>query len=157
MADVDALKGSHKAVCWEKPYFGWLKCNVDAAIFNAQGKFIIGCVIRNSRGKFVTAQCECCPGIFGSREAEALSIIEALSWIKRLQLPSVIIEMHNLQVFLSLTENFSSPNGFELIIEECRSLAMFIEEVQFSFVHRFANSTAYSVARLGGSMSGPGK
>ncbi|KAH9687401.1 Nicastrin [Citrus sinensis] len=46
LADVDAVKGNHGAVCWEKPCFGWLKCNVDAAIFKAQGKFSVGCVIR---------------------------------------------------------------------------------------------------------------
>ena len=86
-----------------------------------------------------------------------LTIREALSWIKGLQLPSVIIEMDNLQVFQALTENFSSPNGLGLIIEECRSLAMSIGEVQFSFVRRSANSTAHSVARAGGSMSGPGE
>lgn len=45
--DVDANRVSHGAVCWEKPCFGWLKCNVDAAIFNAQSKFSIGCVICN--------------------------------------------------------------------------------------------------------------
>lgn len=62
---------------------------------------------------------ECFLGIFGSLEAEVLSIREALTWIKRLQLPCVIIEMDNLQVFHALIENFSSPNGFGLIIEEC--------------------------------------
>ena len=154
LADVDAVKGNHRAVCWEKPCFGWLKCNVDTAIFKAQGKFSVGCVIRNSGSDFVTARCECFPGIFGSREAKALSIREALNWIKRLQLPSVIIKMDNLQVFQALTENFSIPNGFGLIIEECRSLAISLGEVQFSFVRRSANSTAHSVSRVRGSMSG---
>ncbi|XP_052297151.1 uncharacterized protein LOC127902326 [Citrus sinensis] len=79
LADVDAVKGNHGAVCWEKPCFGWLKCNVDAAIFKAQGKFSVGCVIRNSGGDFVTAQCECFSCIFGSREAEALGVREALN------------------------------------------------------------------------------
>lgn len=155
LADVNVVNGNHGAVCWEKPCFGWLKCNVDAAIFKAQGKFSVGCVIRNSGGEFVTARCECFPGIFDSREAEALGIREALSWVKRLQLPNVIIEMDNLQVFQALTENFSSPNGFGLIIEECQSLAKSLGEVQFSFVRRSANFAAHSIARAGGSMSGP--
>ena len=74
-----------------------------------------------------------------------------------MQLPSVIIEMDNLQVFQALIENFSSPNGFGLIIEECRSLAMSLGEVQFSIVRRSANSAAHSVTRAEGSMSGPGE
>ena len=107
LADVAAVNGSHGAICWEKPCVGWLKCNVDAAIFKAHGKFSVGCVIRNSGGDFVTARCECFSRNFGSQEAETLGIREALSWIKRLQLPSVIIEMDNLQVFQALTEKFS--------------------------------------------------
>ena len=79
LADVAAVNGSHGAICWEKPCFGWLKCNIDAVIFKAQGKFSVGCVIRNSGGDFVTARCECFPGNFGSREAKVLSIREALS------------------------------------------------------------------------------
>lgn len=51
--DADANRVSHEAVCWEKPCLGWLKCNVDAVIFNAQGKFSVGCVIRNFVGEFV--------------------------------------------------------------------------------------------------------
>lgn len=82
-------------------------------------KFSVGCVIHNSVGEFVAARCECFLGIFGSREPEVLGIREALSRIKRLQLPCAIIEMDNLQVFQALTENFSSPNGFGLTIEEC--------------------------------------
>ncbi|KAJ8645773.1 hypothetical protein MRB53_007521 [Persea americana] len=49
-----------------------------------------------------------------------------------------------------------SPNGFGLIIEECRALAHSLGEVQFSFVRRSANTAAHNVARVGGSLSGPG-
>ena len=65
--------------------------------------------------------------------------------------------MDNLQVFQALTENFSSPNGFGLIIDECQSLAMSLGEVQFSFVRRSVNLAAHSIARAGGSMSGLGE
>ena len=73
-----------------------MKCNVDAAIFNAEGKYSVGCVIHNSRGEFaqgkysvgcvihnyrgefVTIQCECFSSNFGSQGAKALGIREAL-------------------------------------------------------------------------------
>ena len=80
----EAVNDSHEAICWEKPCDGWLKCNVDASIFKAHGKFSIGCVIRNSGGDFVTIRCKSFSGNFGSREVEALGIREAFSWIKRL-------------------------------------------------------------------------
>ena len=54
---------------------------------------------------------------FGAREAEALGIREALSWLKGLQFPCVIVEIDCLQVFQVLAEEFSRPNGFGLIID----------------------------------------
>ncbi|KAH9672066.1 reverse transcriptase domain-containing protein [Citrus sinensis] len=103
---------------------------------------------------FLAARCVEVAGNFGAREAEALGIREALSWMKELQFPCVIIEMDCLQVFRALVEEFSSPNGFGLIIEDCRALVKFIGEVQFSFVRRSANCAAHSVARASGSLSG---
>ena len=145
----------HGALCWEKPKFGWVKCNVDAAVFASQGRIGFGCVIRNSEGCFLAAQCAGMAGSFGAREAEALGIREALNWIKEMRFPCVIIEMDCLQVFQALAKEFTGPNGFGLIIEDCRALVKSIGEVQFSFVCRSANFAAHSVARVASSLSGP--
>ena len=116
-------------MCWEKPKFGWVKCNVGVAIFSSQGKIEFGCVLQNSEGVFLAARCAGMVGNFGVREAEALGIQEALSWLKGLQFPCVILEMDCLQVFQALFEEFSGPNGFGLIIDECQALAISIGEV----------------------------
>ena len=58
-------------------------------------------------------------------------------------------------MFQALVEEFSGPNGFGLIIEECQALTMSIGEVQFSFVRRSVNFAAHSVTRAGGCMSDP--
>ena len=107
------------ALCWEKPKFGWVKCNVDAVVFASQGKIGFGCVLRSSEGCFLAARCAGMAGSFGAQEAEALGIREAPSWLKGVQFPCVIIEIDCLQVFRALVEEFSGPNGFGLIIEEC--------------------------------------
>ncbi|KAH9684791.1 rnase h domain-containing protein [Citrus sinensis] len=151
----DAHRLVHGALCWEKPKFGWVKCNVDAVVFASQGKIGFGCVIRNSEGCFLAASCAGMAGNFGAREAEALGIRQALSWLKKLQFPCVIIEMDCLQVFRTLVENFSGPNGFGLIIEDCQSLAKSIGEVHFLFVRRYANLAAHFVAMAAGSMPSP--
>ncbi|KAH9777775.1 RNase H domain-containing protein [Citrus sinensis] len=145
--DAGVQQLAHGAVSWEKPEFGWVKCNVDAAVFASQGRIELGCVIRNSDGGFVAARCVGRHGSFSAREAEALGIREALSWLKEYKLPCVIVKMDCLQVFQALTEGFSGPNGFGLIIEDCRELALVIGEVKFSFVRRSANFAAHSVAR----------
>ena len=106
---------------------------------------------------FLTTSCDKFLGKFGAREAEALGVREALSWLKHLHLPRVIIEMDCLEVFKALSDNHSNPNGFGLIIEECRFLTQNLREVQFSFVRRSANVAAHSVAKTGGSKSDPSK
>ncbi|XXG73967.1 hypothetical protein AAC387_Pa07g2808 [Persea americana] len=120
-----------------------------------EGKISYGGVIRNSDGDFIATKCDCNFGNFAARDTEALDVREVLSWIKSLQLSCIVVEMDGLQVFKALTHNFSSPNGFGLIIEECRALAHSLGEVQFSFVRRSANTAAHNVARVGGSLSGP--
>lgn len=36
--NVTCIQGCHGSICWTPPQLGWLKCNVDAATFLAQGK-----------------------------------------------------------------------------------------------------------------------
>ncbi|XXG85569.1 hypothetical protein AAC387_Pa11g0622 [Persea americana] len=115
-----------------------------------------GGVIRSSDGDFIAAKYDCILGNFAARDAEALGVHEVLCWIKSLQLSCNVVVLDCLQVFKALTYNFSSPNGFRLIIEECRALAHSLGEVQFSFVRRSANTAAHNIARVGGFLSGLG-
>ncbi|XP_024039551.1 uncharacterized protein LOC112098152 [Citrus clementina] len=154
---VEDVQLGHGSVCWGQPPMGWLKCNVDAGVFRSQGRVSFGGVIRNSEGGFIAVKCQSFPGFFHPREAEALAVREALSWIKHLQLSKIIIEIDCLNVYSALISQSASSNGFGLIIADCRDLAQLIGEVRFSFVRRSANAAAHSVARVGGSMSGPGE
>ncbi|XP_073133745.1 uncharacterized protein [Henckelia pumila] len=77
---------------WQNPVGDFLKCNVDAAIFNLLGKAGYGCIIRNNAGLVVAAIYGCLPGIKNPSIAKAMAIREALSWIKDLRLSSVIVE-----------------------------------------------------------------
>ena len=83
-ADVDESSLVHGVVCWERPHVGWVKCNVDAAVFSFQSKSNFGCVVRNSDGTFLAAKCDSFAGSFRAREAEAFGVREAHSWLKNL-------------------------------------------------------------------------
>lgn len=102
-----------------------------------------------SDGSSVAAKCGCLLGKFGAREAEALVVCEILSWLKDKQFPHVIIEMDCLQVYNALVDKLSRPNGFGLIIDDCRVLAMYVGEVIFSFVRRSSNTATHVVAQVG--------
>ena len=62
---------------------GWLKINVDVAIFQDEGIIGLGWVIRDASKSFLAARStlilmQLCP----NNEAKALGVREALSWIK---------------------------------------------------------------------------
>lgn len=67
------------------------------------------------------------------------------------------VEMDCFQVFKAFTENYSCPNGYGLILDDCRVLAYSIGDIKFSFVRRSANTATHVVARVEGSLSGPGE
>ncbi|XP_015386698.1 uncharacterized protein LOC107177439 [Citrus sinensis] len=147
--NATCFQGCHGAICWTPPQLGWLKCNVNAVTFSAQGKVSYGGVIRNSDGLFVAACCASVLGSFGTRDAEALGVREILSSIKKRHLSCVVVEMDCIQVFKALTASYSCPNGYGLILDDCLALAKFIGDIEFSFVRRSANTAAHVTARVG--------
>ena len=117
----------------------------------------LGVVIRSAQGDFIAAKSDNFPGSFEAREAEAIGVRKALSWLKKFAFHSVILNMDSLQVFNALHDKIIYPNGFGSIIDDCRALTHSLEEVTFSFVRTSANSAAYAVAQVGGSMLGSGE
>ena len=83
---------------------------MDAGVFSSQSRYSFGGVIRDSGGAFIAAKCQRFPGLFRPREAEALVVREALSWIKNLQLSKIIVEIDCLNVYFALTNPTTSPN-----------------------------------------------
>ena len=77
---------------WSRPEDGWLKCNLDAAIFGNSRSVGLGCIIRDS-GCFVAARSINVQELFASHLAEALSFREALSWVKALPLNSITLKL----------------------------------------------------------------
>ncbi|XP_073147449.1 uncharacterized protein [Henckelia pumila] len=77
---------------WSNRNDVFLKCNVEAAIFNSPPRMGFGCIVRNDSGESIAAVHGCFAGVFDPRTAEALSIREALSWLKDL---SFLISLWN--------------------------------------------------------------
>ncbi|XP_031120427.1 uncharacterized protein LOC116023565 [Ipomoea triloba] len=64
-------------IVWFPPPQGFLKCNVDAAIFDDGAGY--GAVLRDHQGRFVAARCDRLTSIRDPFLAEALAVKEALS------------------------------------------------------------------------------
>ncbi|KAM6584918.1 hypothetical protein CsatB_011920 [Cannabis sativa] len=67
---------------WTKPLYPRIKVNVDGAVFMDSRRFGYGCVARDSLGAVVKAKRGSREGVFEPLLVEAMSIKEALSWIK---------------------------------------------------------------------------
>lgn len=59
---------------------GWVKVNIDAAVF-LDGSIGVGAIIRDEHSGFVAARGKKIAGAWKAREAEAIGLKEALSWI----------------------------------------------------------------------------
>lgn len=84
-------QGEAELRVWSVPPVGWVKANVDAAVFQ-DGTIGIGCVIRDMHGQFVCARCRKVAGACKAPEAEAISLKEALSWVKDMSITHCLFE-----------------------------------------------------------------
>lgn len=137
---------------WKKPPQGYTKLNVDAAINVAERKTGFGWVLRDDHGEFKNAKSGVWNGLFNPKEAEAMAIREALSWLKFHRRESVQIETDALQVVHGLdVENGSS--SYDLILLDIKDMLKQLSNVSISFAKRSANRVAHMLARGSFSMS----
>ena len=85
---------------WLRPEIGWLKCNIDAVIFQQEGFMGYGWVLRDDEGVVIAAKNGVMNGLVDLAMAEAMSCREALSWLKSLNISKVIVESDALQVLM---------------------------------------------------------
>lgn len=77
---------------WCKPDTGWIKINIDAACFPGSEFVAVGCVVRDAGGIFLGARSNIIRGARSPREAEAMSMREALSWVKDWRVNNCVFE-----------------------------------------------------------------
>jgi ribonuclease HI len=139
---------------WAKPETDFLKCNVDASFSSAPRFSGYGCVVRNDSGTFVSCMHGPLQGASSPYMAEALSVREALSWLKNNQVTNVIVESDCLNVISALNKSKSDSSHLGLVLNDCRTLAMGFNHCKFCFAKRSANSVAHCLAKAAYSATG---
>lgn len=76
---------------WEQPLQGTVKINNDAAIFDNLGCYSYSMIVRDHQGEMMEARSSCKPGDMDPFMAEAISIREALGWVKKKECMNVAI------------------------------------------------------------------
>ena len=141
---------------WKKPEVGWLKCNVDAALFNQQGKIGLGCIIRDENGVLVAAKNDLLKGPMIPAIVEAMCCKEALSWINSLGYSRMIMELDAQKIILAINGSYGENSYFGTLIDDCKILSRDLGECSFVFSKRSVNQVAHSLAKAADSESDPG-
>ncbi|VFR03295.1 unnamed protein product [Cuscuta campestris] len=141
-AEPGATKG------WERPPVNYLKVNVDASSGLVDRYVGLCFIVRDYEGRFVAAKSIKCRGSFGPREAEAIAVKEALSWIKSKGWKQVLVETDCKEVVDSLNSTIMDWSYFNSIIEDCKRLQMLCAgDLNFCFTPRSGNEAAHLLAR----------
>ncbi|XP_074356529.1 uncharacterized protein LOC141696263 [Apium graveolens] len=114
----------------------------------------VGCVIRDEWGNLLRAGSNVVQGSYHPREAEAISLKEALTWTKDWKRSKCVFEC-DAKLLVDAVNGSRGNTYFHAIVEDCTDLLKYFDEVLVLFTHRFANMVAHCLARVSCSMSGP--
>ncbi|KAL6558291.1 hypothetical protein OROMI_018641 [Orobanche minor] len=132
---------------WVRPESGFLKLNVDAALFSNPNAAGFGSVVRNDVGDFVAAKIGAVPWNADPTLVEALSVREALSWIKDQRWKKVCVETDSLIFVQSLANPLEVLSPYNAIVRDCKLLLSELFNCSVRFVKRAASSVAHMLAR----------
>lgn len=138
---------------WKQSTVGWMKVNVNAALFIETGSTGLGSVARDTSGRFLKARSLCYEGLRVPREAEALGLKEELSWARDSNYKRCIFET-NSQTLAMACKGRRGRSYFDTLVMDYIALFEHVDEVLVVFVRRSANITAHLLARAANSMSG---
>lgn len=140
---------------WRKPDEGWVKVNMDAAVFG-DGSISVGSVIRDANGCFIGARCRRLEGSWSPREAEAMSMKEALSWVIEKGFKHCVFESDS-KCLVTACNGSPGEAFFGTLVSDCVYLLKHISPVLVRFSYRSANTVAHELARAAYSMSDIGE
>lgn len=140
---------------WKPPDAGWLKVNIDAAVF-LNGNIGVGAVIRDENSCFVAARGKKIAGAWTAREAEAIGLKEALSWIIDKGYKQCVIETDS-SALAAACNGGQGEAFFGTIVMNCIQLLKHVNQVLVVFIYRSANTVAHRLAKAAYSMSDEGE
>ncbi|KAL8513872.1 hypothetical protein ACS0TY_013114 [Phlomoides rotata] len=109
----------------------------------------IGLTLWNSSGNHVNSRTLALPGLYAPDEGEAIGLFEALTWLSKLDLRNVLIEMNaKLVVDAFNTRSLDFISVFGDIIDACRIKFRAHPYCSVGWVGREANIVAHRLARI---------
>ncbi|CAN0827458.1 Putative ribonuclease H protein At1g65750 [Linum grandiflorum] len=136
---------------WHPPDHGYLKCNLDAAIFP---KHIgLGLVIRDDVGRPLHYAMQRRPGRYEAREAEVTALAEALGWVRDMGYETCIFETDCQPVAQAVNGTTSDISEFGIRVAQCRAILAEKSQFTVNWVRRNRNRVAHELARRSHSLT----
>ena len=133
---------------WTKPQEGWIKCNVDAAIFNANTIMGYEICFRNSTGNFLLGKSDLNYSYVTVLQAEAISLLESIKMAISKAFHYVMFETDN-KILVDLLKSTNPPiNEIGDLVFEGKTLLLNNSDYVVSFVRRQANKVAHNISRV---------
>lgn len=139
-------------ISWQRPVEGWVTCNVDASFNQQSGQGSFGCILRDEMGSFIAGYGGKLGGVEEAKMAEVLGFREAISWVRRLRIDNVFIELDSLAV-VNAFRKLRDESYFGSIVEDCRVMITDLRSYSVYFIRRSANIAAHTIAREAYSLS----
>ncbi|CAL1374801.1 unnamed protein product [Linum trigynum] len=129
----------------ESPPPGWVKVNVDAAVFKDEGTRF-GVVARDENGHFVMAAV-CRERVqWSPKLAEIKAIDFGLKQLERYGFPTAIVETDCQSAFLALKQTEVSRLEAGALIVDLQIAAKRLDSIQWNFARRECNGVAHLLA-----------
>ncbi|XP_075499854.1 uncharacterized protein LOC142538418 [Primulina tabacum] len=125
----------------------FFKCNVDTGFGTDKRSFAVGMVIRDSNGSFIICRTSLHHGAALVKEAEAIAILEALSWIKDMGYDKVIVETDSKISADAIHSDARDLTEFGLTITPCRAIIRNQTSFKVDHVRRQANRAAHTLVK----------
>ncbi|KAL8475941.1 hypothetical protein ACS0TY_028554 [Phlomoides rotata] len=146
---------STNCCAWHPPVTRAVKINTDAALFGDTKEVGLGMVLHDAAGRFIQCRSTVNPGIFEPVKAEAMGVLETLSWVKHLGYNNVVIEMDVKIVHNALLDSEKRNNVFGDVINACKKILRESPTYKLSWIRRDANIVAHQIARNARSFPSP--
>jgi len=132
---------------WTKPQSGYIKCNVDAALFNNNTTMAYSLCFRDSTGASLIGKFEYLHLSVSVLEAESFGLLHSLKMAISNGMHNVTFKTDSKTMVDALLARNIPSNEFGDLVFECKSLLNSNLDYVVSFVWRQANKVAHNIAR----------
>lgn len=134
------------SLSWNKPPPNWVKINFDAAIFQDVKCSGLGSMIKDEHGTFLSARSRRMDIMLKTKEAQAMSLKEALVWTKEMGFQRCIFETDSM-LLVKACKREHGRSFFHTPVRDCIDYFKHFDQVQVKFVRKSANGIAHLLAK----------